>query len=89
MGKYSVEGIRITAPKPGACPICGTKHRKLEPHDRDSLYYQNKFRKKNKRLPTWEDAMSHCSEMTKSAFCEKLKERGIATEDSKDAKTAE
>lgn len=75
-----MEEIRISAPGPGLCPICATKHDERDPHDRDSLYYQNQFRKKHKRFPTWADAMSHCTEMTKAVYREKLAKRGIAVE---------
>lgn len=75
-----MEEIRITAPTPGTCLVCATKHDPRDPHDRDSLYYQNRFYKRHKRFPTWEDAMSHCDAATQAAFREKLKKRGIITE---------
>lgn len=64
--------IKICALTPGRCKVCATAHRPEEPHDRDSLYYQNRFYKKYKRFPTWEDAMSHCTEERKAAFREEL-----------------
>lgn len=76
-----IEEIKITPPTPKACKICATIHDPRRPHDRDSLYYQNKFRKAHKRFPTWEDAMAHCDERTKAAFREELKRRGIYLED--------
>ena len=72
--------IRITAPGPGKCPYCAGTHKKGEPHDRDSLYYQNRFFKDNGRFPTWEDAMRNCDE-DKRRFTEKMRKRGIITED--------
>lgn len=75
-----MEEIRITAPTPGTCPVCASRHDRRDPHDRDSLYYQNRFYKKHKRFPTWEDAMSHCDAATQAAFREKLKKQGIITE---------
>ena len=71
------EEIKVIPPLPGSCRICATKHSKEEPHDRDSLYYQNWFIKRNKRFPTWEDAMSHCSEEVKKKYIKKLSRRGI------------
>lgn len=76
----SMDEIRITAPVPGTCPVCATKHDERDPHDRDSLYYQNQFFKANKRFPSWWDAMGHCTDMTKAVWAEKLKKRGIILE---------
>lgn len=77
----SLEEVKVVAPVPGACPICATRHDPKEPHDRDSIYYQNYFRKKYKRFPTWADAMSHCNESQKRDFKKKLARRGIIIEE--------
>lgn len=71
------EEIKIKAPGPGTCKLCATVHRPEEPHDRDSLYYQHRFRLRYKRFPTWEDAMAHCSEDMKARYAAKLARRGI------------
>lgn len=73
----SFEEIRIYAPGPRACPICAAKHAADQPHDRDSLYYQNRFFMRHRRFPTWEDAMTHCSEKVKIEFTALLAKRGI------------
>ena len=72
-----MDEIRITAPAPGLCPVCATRHDETKPHDRDSLYYQNQFYRENKRFPTWEDAMAHCAPATQAAWRKKLAKRGI------------
>lgn len=72
-----MEEDRITAPVPGSCPVCATVHDAEEPHDLNSLYYQNQFFKAHRRFPTWEDALSHCGAMTKAVWIEKLRKRGI------------
>lgn len=72
-----MEVIRISAPVPGTCPVCATVHDKHEPHDLNSLYYQNQFFKAHKRFPTWADALHHCDPMMKAMWCEKLKKAGI------------
>lgn len=72
-----MEEDRITAPLPGACAMCATFHGKDEPHDLGSLYYQNKFHRIYRRLPTWADALWHCSDETKKTWAEKLKSAGI------------
>lgn len=42
------------------------------------MYYQNQFYKQHKRFPTWNDAMAHCSEITKAVFRQRLERRGIS-----------
>lgn len=74
--------VRITPLLPGSCPVCAARHRPEEPHDRDSLYYQNWFYKTHRRFPTWEDAMSHCDEKTRDEFKKMLARRGIPLSDS-------
>lgn len=76
----SFEEIKIKAPRPGACKICATVHKPGQPHDRDSLYYQNWFRKRHKRFPTWADAMAHCTEDVKAEYTAILAKRGIVIE---------
>lgn len=79
-----MDEIRITAPAPGLCPVCATRHDEQAPHDRESLYYQNKFYRENHRFPTWADAMAHCDPAKKAAWTEKLKKRGIFLEETAD-----
>lgn len=78
--------IAILPPTPESCPYCGDKHDPRAPHNRDSIVYQHKFRRKYGRYPTWEDAMRHCSVLTKARYAEKLAERGIVVEVATDAK---
>lgn len=73
-----MEEVRITAPGPRMCPVCATLHDVGDPHDRDSLYYQNLFYKKHKRFPTWQDAMRHCSESEKRKWRKRLELRGVS-----------
>ena len=73
--------IRVSPPGPDVCRICATKHAPSEPHDRDSLYYQNRFRRRHRRFPTWGDAMAHCSDETRAVWRARLKERGVAPEE--------
>ena len=76
----SFEEIKIRAPGPGSCKLCATVHTPDQPHDRDSLYYQNWFRRRYKRFPTWADAMAHCTDKVKAEYTVKLAERGITIE---------
>lgn len=48
--------IKIIPRRPGACPICAVRHGPGQPHELNSLYYLNRFYRKHKRFPTWEDA---------------------------------
>lgn len=73
----NIEEIKVIPPKPGSCKICATMHNPGEPHDRDSLYYQNQFYKKHKRFPTWNDAMEHCDEAVREEYIKKLAKRRI------------
>lgn len=69
--------VRITAPVPGSCPVCAVKHDKDDPHDLNSLYWQNRFYKGNRRFPTWADALKHCSPESRAMWVERLKNAGI------------
>lgn len=69
--------IRIIPPKVGACPLCGVRHGKDMPHERDSLTYQYRFRKENGRFPTWQDAARHCTPKVKEELRERLNRRGV------------
>ncbi len=60
----------------GACPVCGVKHIPKMPHNVYSFTYQFKFYDQHRRLPTWEDAMAHCSDEVKKYWVEALKEKG-------------
>lgn len=69
--------LTIPPPKEGACPLCGELHGRGEPHNKNSLLYQHRFRRNHGRYPTWEDAMAHCSLTVKKRFCERLKRHGV------------
>ena len=79
--EYDLRCYSFEPPMPGACPTCAAFHNPSEPHNRNSLYYQMHFRKKYRRYPTWEDAMSHCNEQTKRVWRAKLAMLGVMSED--------
>lgn len=62
---------------PGTCPECAVDHPPELPHNQQSLFYQYKFYNDHGRWPTWEDAMSHCSEDMKTIWREELRKRGV------------
>ena len=76
-----LEEIRVLPPRPGVCRECAAKHDPTEPHDRNSLYYENRFRRRYKRFPTWADAMAHCSAATQASWRAKLRKMGVAPEE--------
>ena len=78
---YTPGDIWLMPPMPGACPMCAGKHDPGRPHDRDSLYYQLRFRQKHGRMPTWADAMAHCDEKTRAAWTLALKDMGLPEEE--------
>lgn len=87
--KDGMEDIVISAPGRGKCPVCATKHDPADPHDPNSLFYQIGFWKRNRRFPSWADAMEHCSPMTKLVWMDKLKKRGIRVDMAVKQDTAE
>lgn len=68
-----IDEVKIIPITRGACKICGVCHAPELPHELTSIYYLNWFYQKNKRFPTWEDAMSHCSEKIQEETKEKLR----------------
>ncbi len=65
----------------GVCQECGVDHAHDQPHNRDSLPYQYRFRGTHGRWPTWTDAMAHCTPEVKAAWrtamIETCRERGL------------
>ena len=74
------ENMVISSPKPGACPVCAVNHDPAFPHNKDSLYYQMRFRQENGRFPTWNDAMKHCTQEMKDLFIEERRKCGVVIE---------
>lgn len=77
MIQQQAKEFTLLPPAPGLCPGCAVKHEPHEPHNQTSLFYQTKFNMEHKRVPTWADAMSHCSDETKVAWTKELKKRGV------------
>lgn len=69
----------IFPPLRGACPKCGAYHPPEQPHNRESLYYQMRFRQRYGRFPTWEDAIAHCSDAVKAEWRGLFEANGIST----------
>ena len=73
----SQPGFHLLPAKPGTCSECSTVHDPTYPHNQQSLYYQYHFYADHNRFPTWEDAMSHCTEEMKRVVIEELTKRNI------------
>ena len=58
----------LLSPAPGKCQECAVVHDPSMSHDKDSLYYQMRFKMKHGRWPTWADAMAHCTEEMKAEW---------------------
>ena len=66
-------GMMIVGKAPeGTCPVCATEHDPELPHNLQSLAYQYRFYDEHGRWPTWEDAMSHCTDEVKAMWMEAL-----------------
>lgn len=75
--KGALEGWTILPAPEGTCPVCATQHDPEDAHNAQSLFYQYTFFGAHDRWPTWEDAMSHCTEDRKKMWREELTLRGI------------
>lgn len=75
--EYGIDSLQILPPRKGACPICAATHEPMLPHNRNSYYYQMRFRQEHGHLPTWEDAMEHCTDEMKAEWRNFLKEWGL------------
>ena len=82
--EIGLDDFIILPPMKGLCPKCAVAHDPARPHDRNSLYYQMRFRQKHGRFPTWADAMRHCDEKVKAAWRAALSEHGVKPEELED-----
>jgi hypothetical protein len=69
--------LKALPPESGMCPICAIAHPIDYPHDANSEYYKYFFHLEHKWLPTWRDAMSHCSKEQQEVFVEHLESIGV------------
>jgi hypothetical protein len=54
------------------CQECAGDHPHTDPHNQQSLYYQQRFRAQHGRWPTWSDAMAHCTPEIQARWKEEL-----------------
>lgn len=75
--EFGLENMMLLAPADDVCQVCAGKHKPDDPHDCNSLFYQYGFYKEHNRWPTWEDAIAHCSDVTKKLWENELRELGL------------
>lgn len=51
----------LLPPAPDVCQECAVDHAHDQPHNAQSLYYQQRFYATHGRYPTWSDALAHCT----------------------------
>lgn len=70
----------VIPPPKDCCQICAVKHAPEQPHNAQSLYYQTVFHGMVGRVPTWADALAHCSDEIKFHWERELRIRGAWAE---------
>lgn len=61
------------------CEQCGRVHSPKDPHDPYTSQYIALFWKTKDRLPTWQDALAHCTETVREEWRGELKRLGKYT----------
>lgn len=69
--------MMLLPPRSDVCQECARSHDPSLPHDKQSLYYQVKFRLEHGRGATWADTMAHCTDEMKAIWTEELKKLGV------------
>ncbi len=82
--EFGIEAVQILPPGEGRCPVCAAAHAPELPHNKDSLYYQMRFRQQHGRFPTWKDAAAHCSPEVERILEKELAKRRISIDVGRD-----
>jgi hypothetical protein len=77
--------LKLAPVQEGHCPQCDTVHDTWDAHDQTSSYYQLWFFDAYGRLPTWTDAMAHCSEEIRRFWTALLQGQGLWSETPQEA----
>lgn len=75
-----MSSMMLLPPRPDVCQECARDHDPRLPHDKQSIYYQIKFKMEHDRGATWADAMAHCSDEIKGLWTEELLKLGLEVE---------
>ncbi len=75
--KVESKSFMVLPCKKDVCQECAVKHHPNDPHNQQSLYYKYKFFEKNKRWPTWKDAMFHCAKDVQELWTKELRGKGV------------
>src|SRR5471030_595135 len=69
--------FKIMPPPPGCCQECGIQHDPKLPHNVAQLHYQYTFYARERRWPSWVDAMAHCTDQVRDAWTQELVKHGV------------
>lgn len=69
--------MSLLPPPKHLCPVCAVEHEAHLPHNRDSLYYQIRFKMLRRREPTWADAAAHCHPVIQKQWRETAERMGV------------
>ena len=69
--------FQLLPPASHLCQECAVDHLPSQPHNPQSLFYQVKFNMQHARVPTWRDAMAHCSDDVKEKWTKGLAAHGV------------
>lgn len=69
-------GFTMLPAAAGTCPECAVTHELEEAHNKQSLFYQMRFRSQRGRFPTWKDAIAHCAPGVRALWEQELRKRG-------------
>jgi hypothetical protein len=64
---------KVLPPPKDCCQFCAHKHEPDQPHNATTLYYRMTFYGMIGRLPTWADAMAHCTEEVQEGWKRQLR----------------
>lgn len=64
--------MTLLPPAGDVCQECAVAHDHDQPHNQQSLYYQQHFHATHGRWPTWSDAMAHCPPEVQKLWREQL-----------------
>lgn len=66
---------------PGCCEVCGIGHEPEWPHNPDSLTWQTKREIAGEPMPTWKDALAHCSPEMREMWVRELAKAGVVVDE--------
>jgi len=68
----------LLPPAKHLCQECAFEHEPSAPHNLQTLFYGVYFNLKHGRIPTWSDALAHCSDELRNRWIVELKKKGVS-----------